>query len=207
MPASAPTARPSPRSCSYVRRAASRFNLKQSAGTRTNVGTASYAGPLLEDFAAGDTIDLKGIVATGLNHSTSSGDLQLTGSGGSALATLASSVPAPSTSPPTARSGPCSRIAKPVQRLFAVATAAAKRWPRLDVATTSARRRFQDCWHKRMIRDGATAVAPAPLCWRQRSAHDSAAGNRRYGAVKPLGRKCKWRHFVAFTARSRPLLA
>ena len=57
----------------------------------TNVGSASYAGPLLENFAAGDVIDVRGIGSTGLglNYSAASGDLQITGSGGAALATLA----------------------------------------------------------------------------------------------------------------------
>jgi hypothetical protein len=57
----------------------------------TNVGKASYAGPLLENFVAGDVIDVRGIGSTGLgiNYSAASGDLQITGSGGAALATLA----------------------------------------------------------------------------------------------------------------------
>jgi hypothetical protein len=57
----------------------------------TNVGKASYAGPLLENFVAGDVIDIRGIGSTGLgiNYSAASGDLQITGSGGAALATLA----------------------------------------------------------------------------------------------------------------------
>ena len=52
---------------------------------------ASYTGSLLENFAAGDVIDLKGIASTGLglNYSAASGDLQITGSSGNALATLA----------------------------------------------------------------------------------------------------------------------
>jgi hypothetical protein len=56
-----------------------------------HVGTTSYAGPLLEDFKAGDVIDLKGIAATGtgLHYVATSGDLQITGSSGNALATLA----------------------------------------------------------------------------------------------------------------------
>jgi hypothetical protein len=56
-----------------------------------HVGTASYAGPLLENFAAGDIIDLKGIASTGLRlaYTAASGELQVTGSSGSVLATLA----------------------------------------------------------------------------------------------------------------------
>jgi hypothetical protein len=55
------------------------------------VGTASYAGPLLESFTTGDTIDLKGIASTGLtlNYSATSGDLQIANSTGAAVATLA----------------------------------------------------------------------------------------------------------------------
>ncbi len=55
----------------------------------TNVGSTSYSGALLENFTAGEVIDLKGIASTGLQlaYSTASGDLQITG-GGSALATL-----------------------------------------------------------------------------------------------------------------------
>jgi hypothetical protein len=57
----------------------------------TNAGAASYAGPLLEGFTVGDIIDLKDIANTGLglNYSAASGDLQITGSAGDALATLA----------------------------------------------------------------------------------------------------------------------
>ena len=62
--------------------------IDKAASFGTNVGTASYVGPLLEDFAAGDTIDLKSIAATEFAYATN-GDLQLTGSGGTALATLA----------------------------------------------------------------------------------------------------------------------
>jgi hypothetical protein len=54
----------------------------------TGVGSTSYAGALLENFTAGDVIDLKGIASTGLQlaYSTASGDLQITGGG--AVATL-----------------------------------------------------------------------------------------------------------------------
>ena len=56
-----------------------------------HVGTTSYAGPLLQYFASTNSIDLKGIASTGLNlnYSSSSGDLQITGGAGKALATLA----------------------------------------------------------------------------------------------------------------------
>jgi hypothetical protein len=55
-----------------------------------HVGTTSYKGPLLEDFKAGDVIDLKGIASTGLklNYSPTTGDLQITASGGGVVATL-----------------------------------------------------------------------------------------------------------------------
>jgi hypothetical protein len=57
----------------------------------TNVGSASYAGPLLENFTAGDVIDVRSIGSTGLslNYSAASGDLQITGASGAALGTLA----------------------------------------------------------------------------------------------------------------------
>ncbi len=56
----------------------------------TNIGSPSYAGPLLESFVAGDVIDLKGIASTGiaLSYSALNGDLQVT-SGGKDVATLA----------------------------------------------------------------------------------------------------------------------
>ncbi len=64
--------------------------IDKAANFGTNVGTASYAGPLLENFAAGDVIDLKGIspASLGLNYTAATGVLKITGSGGSALATL-----------------------------------------------------------------------------------------------------------------------
>jgi T5SS/PEP-CTERM-associated repeat protein len=65
-----------------------KLTIDQPTNFGLNVGTASYAGPLLEGFGPTDSIDLKGIVATAFNYSTTSGDLQLTGSGGSALTTL-----------------------------------------------------------------------------------------------------------------------
>ncbi len=53
----------------------------------TGVGTGSYAGPILENFAAGDTIDLKAFSSTGaaLNYNATTGVLQVsdsTSSGG-----------------------------------------------------------------------------------------------------------------------------
>jgi hypothetical protein len=47
-----------------------------------NVGTTSYAGPILENFQAGDTIDLKTFAGTGvaLNYNASTGVLQISNS-------------------------------------------------------------------------------------------------------------------------------
>ena len=63
--------------------------IDKAASFGTHVGTTSYAGPLLEDFKAGDVIDLKGIGPTGLalHYAATTGLLQITG--GSAPATLA----------------------------------------------------------------------------------------------------------------------
>jgi hypothetical protein len=50
----------------------------------TSVGAPSHASSLLENFAAGDVIDIKGIIVgagLGLNYSAASGDLHVTGSG------------------------------------------------------------------------------------------------------------------------------
>jgi hypothetical protein len=68
-----------------------KLTIDSAANFGTHVGTTSYAGPLLEGFSAGDVIDLKGIASTGLNlaYSTTTQDLQITGSTGSALGTLA----------------------------------------------------------------------------------------------------------------------
>ncbi len=56
------------------------------------VGTSSYGGPLLEDFKAGNIIDLKNIASSGLklSYNSASGDLQITStsSSGAALGTL-----------------------------------------------------------------------------------------------------------------------
>jgi hypothetical protein len=56
----------------------------------TQVGTSSYAGPLLENFAAGDMIDLENVTASGdtLDYSASTGLLQVM-SGSTDVATLA----------------------------------------------------------------------------------------------------------------------
>jgi hypothetical protein len=55
-----------------------------------NVGGSHYAGPLLEDFAAGDKIDLKGVGYKGLGteYNSATGLLQVTSSGGGAVASL-----------------------------------------------------------------------------------------------------------------------
>jgi hypothetical protein len=55
----------------------------------TNVGTTSYAGPQLQNFAAGDTVDLKSFGFTGasFNFDATSGLLQLT-NGANQAATL-----------------------------------------------------------------------------------------------------------------------
>ena len=66
-----------------------KLTIDSAANFGTYVGT-TYAGPLLEGFAAGDVIDLRGIANSGLGLSyvTASGDLKITGSGGGTLATL-----------------------------------------------------------------------------------------------------------------------
>jgi len=50
----------------------------------TNVGTSSYAGPQLQDFVAGDTIDLKSFALAGttLNYNGSTGVLQVANGSG-----------------------------------------------------------------------------------------------------------------------------
>jgi hypothetical protein len=69
---------------------ANKLTIDSAANFGQHVGTSSYKGPLLEDFAAGDVIDLKGISSTGLklSYSTTTGDLQITASGGGVVATL-----------------------------------------------------------------------------------------------------------------------
>jgi hypothetical protein len=67
-----------------------KLTIDNAADFGLHVGTTSYAGPLLLGFGATDAVDLKGIASTGLvlNYSTT-GDLQITNSAGTALATLA----------------------------------------------------------------------------------------------------------------------
>jgi hypothetical protein len=49
----------------------------------TSVGTSRYAGPLIEDFGPGDTIDLKNIIAAGatMSFSEATGVLQIASGG------------------------------------------------------------------------------------------------------------------------------
>jgi hypothetical protein len=65
--------------------------IDKASGFGTGVGTSSYTGSLLENFAAGDVIDIRSIGSTGLglNYSSTTGDLQITNASGAALATLA----------------------------------------------------------------------------------------------------------------------
>jgi hypothetical protein len=67
---------------------ASQLTIDNAALFGTGVGGSSYAGPLLENFAAGDTIDLHGFAATAaaLLYSPANGLLQIT-NGASQLAT------------------------------------------------------------------------------------------------------------------------
>ncbi len=69
---------------------ANQLTIDSAASFGLAVGTKSYAGPLLEDFKAGDVIDLKGIASTGLKltYTAATGLLQIASSGGAALATL-----------------------------------------------------------------------------------------------------------------------
>jgi hypothetical protein len=69
---------------------ANKLTIDSAANFGVNVGKPTYAGPLLEDFKAGDIIDLKGIASAGLklNYSTTTGDLQITASTGGVVATL-----------------------------------------------------------------------------------------------------------------------
>jgi hypothetical protein len=59
--------------------ASSELLIDSAASFGVNVGTSSYAGPQLQDFSAGDTIDLKNFSAAGvtLNYNSSSGVLQV----------------------------------------------------------------------------------------------------------------------------------
>jgi hypothetical protein len=60
----------------------SRLVVDNTASFGINVGTTSYAGPQLQDFIAGDTIDLKNLSSAGaaLNYDSSSGILQISNS-------------------------------------------------------------------------------------------------------------------------------
>ena len=68
---------------------ASQLTIDNAALFGTGVGGSSYAGPLLENFGAGDTIDLHSFSATGmaLLYNSTNGLLQIT-NGSSQLATL-----------------------------------------------------------------------------------------------------------------------
>ena len=49
---------------------ANKLTIDSAANFGTHVGTTSYAGPLLENFAAGDLVDFKGIASAGLRWPT-----------------------------------------------------------------------------------------------------------------------------------------
>jgi hypothetical protein len=67
-----------------------KLTIDSAANFGTGVGTAAYKGLLLQDFTAGDVIDLKGIASAGLQlaYTATSGILQVTKSGGGAAASL-----------------------------------------------------------------------------------------------------------------------
>ena len=67
-----------------------RLTVDNASDFGVNVGSASYAGPLIEGFKSSDAIELKGIASAGLtlSYAASTGDLQIASSG-SAAATLA----------------------------------------------------------------------------------------------------------------------
>jgi len=60
----------------------SKLVIDNTASFGTNVGTSSYAGPQLQDFSAGDTIDLRNVNPSGatINFNSSTGVLQVTDS-------------------------------------------------------------------------------------------------------------------------------
>ena len=62
----------------------SQLTIDSVASFGTNVGTSSYAGPLLEDFVNGDKIDLKQYSSTGasFSYNASTGVLQMSNSSG-----------------------------------------------------------------------------------------------------------------------------
>jgi hypothetical protein len=66
--------------------AGSELMIDKTALFGVNVGSSSYAGPQLQNFAAGDTIDLKdfGFAGAALNYDSSTGMLQLSDSAGQA---------------------------------------------------------------------------------------------------------------------------
>ena len=69
---------------------ANKLTIDSAANFGLHAGTTSYAGPLLENFKAGDIIDLKGIVSTGLqlSYTVTTGDLQITPSSTGVIDTL-----------------------------------------------------------------------------------------------------------------------
>ena len=64
--------------------ASSELLIDSAASFGTNVGTSSYTGPQLQDFVAGDTIDLKdiGLAGVTLNYTSSTGILQVSNGAG-----------------------------------------------------------------------------------------------------------------------------
>ena len=64
--------------------------IDSAASFGTQIGTTSYAGPMLENFVAGNVIDFKNIASAGLSfaYSATTGDLQISAAAG-AVATLA----------------------------------------------------------------------------------------------------------------------
>jgi plastocyanin len=69
---------------------ANKLTINKATDFGQHVGTTLYAGPLLEDFKAGDIIDLKGITSNDLklSYGTSTGDLQITSSSGGIVGSL-----------------------------------------------------------------------------------------------------------------------
>jgi hypothetical protein len=69
---------------------ANKLTIDSVANFGQHVATTFYSGPFLEDFKAGDIIDLKGIASVDLKmaYAATSGDLQIASSGGAAIGTL-----------------------------------------------------------------------------------------------------------------------
>jgi hypothetical protein len=69
---------------------ANKLTIDDAANFGRHIGSTSFAGPLLEDFKAGNIIDLKGIASTGLklNYTPTTGDLHITTSTGGVITTL-----------------------------------------------------------------------------------------------------------------------